>query len=70
VLGRGDEVAGLDRRRRGHLAEVVQRAHVAQVDAGSKLGLHAGSVPVAAAGVEVSVRAPCRRLQVPALAEI
>jgi hypothetical protein len=51
VLGGGDKVAGLDGRRRGHVAEVVKRSHVAQVH--SEAELHAGIVPVAPARVEV-----------------
>jgi hypothetical protein len=54
VLGRGEEVTGTDRRRRRHVAEVVERRDVTYVYADAEL--HAGIVPVAAARVEVADR--------------
>ena len=40
-LGAGDEVAGLDRRRRYYVFDVVERSHVAQVNSDAEL-VHAG----------------------------
>jgi hypothetical protein len=44
VLGRRDEVAGLDRCWRGHVAEIVERTDVPKVEADTDVEFHGGAI--------------------------